>query len=127
MTVVHWSHKARTRLLEIHAYMAKDSPQRAVQMVDRLTRRREHLAAEPRVDIVGPNMKTAKVFTQGNSQAVRLPKEFRVNADELFIEKSGDSIVLTPKGKARWKNLKAGMAMFRGTIERRQPKEESKD
>lgn len=68
-------------------------------------------------------MKTAKVFTQGNSQAVRLPKEFRVDDDELFIKKSGDSIVLTPKGKSRWKNLKAGMAMFRGAIERRQPKD----
>jgi antitoxin VapB len=68
-------------------------------------------------------MKIAKVFTQGNSQAVRLPKEFRVNDDELFIKKSGDSIVLTPKGKARWKNLKAGIAMYRGTIERRQPKD----
>jgi antitoxin VapB len=68
-------------------------------------------------------MKTAKVFTQGNSQAVRLPKEFRVTDDELLIKKSGDSIVLTPKGKARWKNLKAGMAMFRGRIDRRQPKD----
>lgn len=68
-------------------------------------------------------MKTAKVFTQGNSQAVRLPKEFRVTDDELLIKKSGDSIVLTPKGKARWKNLKAGMAMFRGSIDRRQPKD----
>lgn len=68
-------------------------------------------------------MKTAKVFTQGNSQAVRLPKEFRVTDDELLIKKSGDSIVLTPKGKARWKNLKAGMAMFHGSIDRRQPKD----
>ena|ERR1700692_3592840 len=50
MTVVHWSYKARTRLREIHAYIAKDSPLRAMQMVDRLTRRGEHLAAEPRVD-----------------------------------------------------------------------------
>lgn len=68
-------------------------------------------------------MKTAKVFTQGNSQAVRLPKEFRVTDDELLIKKSGDSIVLTPKGKARWKNLRAGMTMFRGSIDRRQPKD----
>ncbi len=68
-------------------------------------------------------MKTAKVFIQGNSQAVRLPKEFRVEDDELFIKKSGDSIVLTPKGKARWKNLKAGIAMFRGVMERRQPED----
>ena len=68
-------------------------------------------------------MKTAKVFTQGNSQAVRLPEEFRVTDDELIIKKSGDSIVLTPKGKARWKNVRAGIAMFRGTIERKQPKD----
>lgn len=68
-------------------------------------------------------MKTAKVFTQGNSQAVRLPKEFRVTVDELIIKKSGDSIVLTPKGKARWKNVRAGIAMFRGAIERKQPKD----
>jgi antitoxin VapB len=68
-------------------------------------------------------MKTAKVFTQGNSQAVRLPKEFRVDDDELFIKKSGDGIVLAPKGKARWKNLKAAMSMFRGGLERRQPKD----
>ncbi len=67
-------------------------------------------------------MKIAKVFTQGNSQAVRLPKEFRVEDDELLIKKSGDSIVLTPKGASRWKNLKAGMAQFRGAVERHQPK-----
>jgi plasmid stabilization system protein ParE len=48
--VVHWSHKARTRLREIHAYIAKDSPLSATQMVDRLTRRGEHLAAETRID-----------------------------------------------------------------------------
>lgn len=39
-------------------------------------------------------MKTAKVFKHGNSQAVRLPKEFRVGETELLIRKSGDSIVL---------------------------------
>lgn len=67
-------------------------------------------------------MKTVKIFKQDNSQAVRLPRGFHVDDDELLIKKSGDSIVLTPKGKTRWKNLKAGIAMFRGTIERRQPR-----
>lgn len=41
-------------------------------------------------------MATAKVFMSGRSQAVRLPKEFRVNARELAIRKEGDSLVLTP-------------------------------
>jgi toxin ParE1/3/4 len=50
VTVVHWSHKARTRLREIHACIAKDSPLHAAQIVDRLTRRGEHLTTEPRID-----------------------------------------------------------------------------
>jgi antitoxin VapB len=39
-------------------------------------------------------MATAKVFKSGNSQAVRLPKEFRVTGDEVEIFRRGDEIVL---------------------------------
>jgi antitoxin VapB len=39
-------------------------------------------------------MATAKIFKSGNSQAVRLPKEFRVAADEVEIFRRGDEIVL---------------------------------
>jgi antitoxin VapB len=39
-------------------------------------------------------MSTAKVFRSGNSQAVRLPKAFRVEATELEIFRRGDEIVL---------------------------------
>jgi antitoxin VapB len=38
----------------------------------------------------------AKVFKSGNSQAVRLPKEFRVHATELEIVRRDDEIVLRP-------------------------------
>ncbi|MBK6999380.1 MAG: AbrB family transcriptional regulator [Rhodoferax sp.] len=34
---------------------------------------------------------TAKVFTTGNSQAIRLPKAFRVNAQEVWITKIGNT------------------------------------
>ena len=34
-------------------------------------------------------MKTAKIFKHGNSQAVRLPKEFRFADDEVLIQRSG--------------------------------------
>ena len=40
---------------------------------------------------------TAKVFVSGNSQAIRLPKEFRLDANEVFIQRSGDSLILTPR------------------------------
>lgn len=39
---------------------------------------------------------TVKVFMSGNSQAVRLPKEYRFDVDTLTIQKIGDSVVLTP-------------------------------
>lgn len=39
----------------------------------------------------------AKVFTSGNSQAVRLPRKYQVSAETLFIRKEGESIILTPK------------------------------
>ena len=41
-----------------------------------------------------PAAKTTTVFTSGNSQAVRLPKEFRVSARTLEISRRGDEIVL---------------------------------
>lgn len=40
---------------------------------------------------------TAKVFTTGRSQAVRLPKEFRFDTKEVTIERQGDAVVLRPK------------------------------
>lgn len=44
-------------------------------------------------------MATAKVFKSGNSQAVRLPKAFRVEGKELDIFRRGDEIVLRPPKK----------------------------
>ena len=40
--------------------------------------------------------KTAKLFRNGNSQAVRLPQEFRFAGDEVRIRKEGDAVVLEP-------------------------------
>ncbi|MDC7219917.1 MAG: type II toxin-antitoxin system VapB family antitoxin [Spirochaetales bacterium] len=42
-------------------------------------------------------METVKVFKSGNSQAVRLPKEYSTDESELFIKKIGNSIILTSK------------------------------
>ncbi|HEX9905972.1 MAG TPA: type II toxin-antitoxin system VapB family antitoxin [Propylenella sp.] len=48
-------------------------------------------------------MAKARVFRSGNSQAVRLPKEFRLAADEVEIFRRGDEIVLRekPRGMER--------------------------
>ncbi|MDE1465527.1 antitoxin [Spartinivicinus poritis] len=41
--------------------------------------------------------KTAKLFPNGRSQAVRLPKEFQFEGEEVFIEKVGDKVILSAK------------------------------
>jgi antitoxin VapB len=48
-------------------------------------------------------MAKARVFQSGNSQAVRLPKEFRLSSKEVEIFRRGDEIVLRekPRGMAR--------------------------
>ena len=40
---------------------------------------------------------TAKIFTTGRSQAVRLPKSYRFDTAEVFIEKVGNAVILRPK------------------------------
>jgi len=41
--------------------------------------------------------KTAKIFMNNRSQAVRLPKEFQFNTREVFIRKQGNDVVLSPR------------------------------
>lgn len=49
-------------------------------------------------------MMTAKIFENGRSQAVRLPKEFRFDEDEVMITKVGEMVILLPKG-SEWAGL----------------------
>ena len=41
-------------------------------------------------------MTLARIFQSGNSQAVRLPKEFRFDVDEVEILRRGDEVILRP-------------------------------
>lgn len=54
---------------------------------------------------------TAKVFTSGNSQAVRLPKQFRLDTTEVFIYKEGNQLILTPKMNS-WDGFIEGFSGF---------------
>lgn len=42
-------------------------------------------------------MLSTKIFTSGNSQAIRLPKEYQVEEKEMYIQKIGTTILLFPK------------------------------
>jgi antitoxin VapB len=42
-------------------------------------------------------MQTAKVFRNGRSQAIRLPKEFRVEATEVYLKKTPEGFLVIPR------------------------------
>lgn len=42
-------------------------------------------------------MTTAKVFRNGRSQAIRLPKEFRVDTDEVYLRRTPEGILMIPR------------------------------
>lgn len=53
----------------------------------------------------------AKVFRSGNSQAVRLPKGFRFDVDEVEVSREGDALILRPHRGASgpWASLRAAI------------------
>jgi antitoxin VapB len=59
---------------------------------------------------------TAKIFTTGRSQAVRLPKAYRFDTAEVFIEKVGNTVILRPKydKEAWWSRMEKILDGFEG-------------
>ncbi len=56
-------------------------------------------------------MKTAKLFKNGQSQAVRLPKEFRFEGESVFIQHLGSYVVLVPRHDP-WKSMFEATKLF---------------
>lgn len=56
-------------------------------------------------------MLCSKVFTSGNSQAVRLPKEYQVDEKELCIKKIGSTILLFPRSNP-WEAFERSLTEF---------------
>lgn len=70
-------------------------------------------------------MKTAKIFKHGNSQAVRLPKEFRFAGNEVQIKRVGAGVLLLPSPSS-YEQVMAVLGRFQGPLERQQPDDQSR-
>ena len=57
-------------------------------------------------------METAKLFKNGRSQAVRLPRKYSFSGDEVFIKKVNGVVVLMPKDQDPWKPLVDSLEKF---------------
>ena len=73
-------------------------------------------------------MDTAKLFTNGNSQAVRLPKAYRLKGKEAYITQVGDAIIILPY-KKKWDMLLQSLDKFSADymLGREQPVLERRD
>jgi len=56
-------------------------------------------------------MKTTKLFKNGRSQAVRLPKEFRFEGEDVYIKRVGDMVILIPF-HTPWNTLIESLKLF---------------
>ncbi|HUW71071.1 MAG TPA: type II toxin-antitoxin system VapB family antitoxin [bacterium] len=56
-------------------------------------------------------MLSSKVFISGNSQAIRLPREYQVDDKELYIQKIGNIIILFPKTNP-WEAFEKSLSEF---------------
>lgn len=55
--------------------------------------------------------KTTKLFRSGSSQAVRIPREFQLEGDEVEIQRRGNTLIIRPK-KQTWQSFADSLAMF---------------
>jgi antitoxin VapB len=73
-------------------------------------------------------MDTAKVFNNGHSQAVRLPKACRFQDSEVYVKKLDGIVILIPKGSP-WQSMLAGLGDFSPDFmtHRAQPTDQARD
>jgi antitoxin VapB len=73
-------------------------------------------------------LKTAKLFQNGQSQAVRLPKEFRFDSEHVFIKKDGNVVMLIP-AKGSWQSLFNSLNKFSSDFmaDRKQPETQKRE
>ncbi|MEN9869026.1 MAG: hypothetical protein RLZZ171_9 [Cyanobacteriota bacterium] len=74
-------------------------------------------------------METAKLFQNGQSQAVRLPKKYRFPGDKVLIRRIGNAVVLLPYQDA-WETLFESLEQFSADFmseERQQPESQERE
>ncbi len=73
-------------------------------------------------------MKKAKLFKNGNSQAVRLPKEYRFEGGEVYVKTIGNTVVLIPE-ESPWESTLSSLSDFSDDFlsDRLQPEVQERD
>lgn len=70
-------------------------------------------------------METAKLFKNGRSQAVRLPKAYRFKGNEVYVKKTPEGVLLIPKDQSVWEAWEQNLLKYDEPFmtDRNQPKQ----
>mgnify|MGYP006303044663 CR=1 FL=1 len=70
-------------------------------------------------------METAKLFKNGRSQAVRLPKAYRFKGNEVYVKKTPEGVLLIPKDQSVWEAWEKNLLKYDEPFmtDRNQPKQ----
>jgi antitoxin VapB len=71
-------------------------------------------------------MDTAKLFQNGKSQAVRLPKKYRLPGDKVLIQKIGDAVILLPYDNP-WQSWMESLKLFSSDFMETRPQPEQQN
>ncbi len=73
-------------------------------------------------------MDTAKLFINGRSQAIRLPKAYRLEGNEVYIKKTTEGVLLIPKDDSIWEVWEKNLGKYNEPFmtERNQPELQQK-
>ncbi len=73
-------------------------------------------------------METAKLFINGRSQAVRLPKSYRFDGTEVYIKKTAEGMLLIPKNQSVWEVWERNLQKYEEPFmeDRNQPADQQK-
>ena len=76
--------------------------------------------------IMEGSMETAKIFINGRSQAVRLPKAYRFSGNEVYIKKTSEGVLLIPKDHSLWDTWERNLMKYEEPFmtQRNQPTEQ---
>ena len=72
-------------------------------------------------------MDTAKLFRNGKSQAVRLPKEYALPGTEVYVRKVSGVVMLLPKSASPWGPFVSSLDKFSTDMLRQRPKQPKLD
>lgn len=99
-----------------------------MKIIKKLNKKAKKTKKSKKSKEVAGSMRTTTIFTNGQSQAVRIPKEFRLGGKQVYIKREGNCIILIPMDNP-WESLLNAVGKFSDDFmeDRNQPPQQERE